>query len=155
MVTIDRQHYGKYVLRDQSLSIGLWFMNIVLLSFALKWQFIMGQSVNKTQLIHASDRCEHPYMIYWMLCFDKSPLFRIPTVHFRFLFDEMVKFRTYVSFEIHCVAKDTMIFLFLEMQTNSKKVLFEFFTDSPQHKNANTANFVLAVPLKINKSNNM
>ena len=29
----------------------------------------------------------------------------------------------------------------------------EFFTISPQYKNANIANFILALPLKINKSN--
>ena len=28
----------------------------------------------------------------------------------------------------------------------------EFFTISPQYKNANIANFILALPLKINKS---
>ena len=29
----------------------------------------------------------------------------------------------------------------------------EFFTNSPQYKNANIANFILALPLKINYSN--
>ena len=32
---------------------------------------------------------------------------------------------------------------------------FEFFTNSPQHEHANIANLVLAVPLNINKSNNV
>ena len=31
----------------------------------------------------------------------------------------------------------------------------EFFTNSPQYNNANIANFTLAVPLKINKTNKM
>ena len=31
--------------------------------------------------------------------------------------------------------------------------MLEFFTVSPQHKNVNVANFVLALPLKINQTN--
>ena len=40
-------------------------------------------------------------------------------------------------------------FLFGQVPTSN----LEVFTNSPQYKNANIANFVLAVPLEINKNN--
>ena len=35
----------------------------------------------------------------------------------------------------------------------SPTIAIEVFTNSPQYKNANIANFVLAVPLEMNKNN--
>ena len=39
------------------------------------------------------------------------------------------------------------------VQTLTMHMPLEFFTISPQYKNANIANFVLAVPFKIKKTN--
>ena len=52
---------------------------------------------------------------------------------------------------IFCLIVNSSLTLTIQMEICGNKTL-EFFTISPQYKNANMTNFILAVPLKIRKT---